>query len=76
MFSNDQLIDVVTSHEKLVVAVVEVSLLRLDLSYIAHIVVDDESEVSQVDVRRAVQVEVVKPFGDNSDNTDNNGKER
>ena len=83
MFSNDQLIDVVTSHGKLVVVVVvvvvvvEVSLLRLaDLSHVAHIVVDSESEVGQVDVRRAAQVEVVKPFGDNSDSTDNNGKQR
>ena len=77
MFSNDQLIDVVTSHGKLVVVVVEVSLLRLaDLSHVAHIVVDSESEVGQVDVRRATQVEVFKPFGDNSDSTDNNGKQR
>ena len=45
--------------------VVEVSLLRLaDLSHVAHIVVDDESEVGEIDVCWAVQVEVVKPFGD------------
>ena len=51
MFSNDQLIDVVTSHGKLVVVVVVVSLLRLaDLSHVAHIVVDDKSEVGEVDV--------------------------
>ena len=76
MFLNDLLIDVVTSHGKQLVVVVVVSLLRLaDLSHVAHIVVDDESEVGQVDVRRAAQVEVVKPFGDNSDSTDNNGKQ-
>ena len=75
MFLNDLLSDVVTSHGKQLVVVV-VSLLRLaDLSHVAHIVVDDESEVGQVDVRRAAQVEVVKPFGDNSDSTDNNGKQ-
>ena len=66
MFLNDLLIDVVTSHGKqLVLVVVVVSLLRLaDLSHVAHIVVDDESEVGEVDVCWAVQVEVVKPFGD------------
>ena len=53
MFFNDLLlIDVVTSHGKqLVLVVVVVSLLRLaDLSHVAHIVVDDESEVGEVDV--------------------------
>ena len=50
MFLNDLLIDVVTSHGKQLVVVV-VSLLRLaDLSHVAHIVVDDESEVGEVDV--------------------------
>ena len=52
MFLNDLLIDVVTSHGKqLVLVVVVVSLLRLaDLSHVAHIVVDDKSEVGEVDV--------------------------